>query len=122
MSSKYLEIEDCVRKTLSEKIGKGLSKKTAVLFNGTTREFDGLTEDREIVVEIKASSIPAKGKIRHTQLAEMSEACLFMLALNETKRRILAISNKDFYSAFVMSSQAEAALILGIEILHVPCD
>ena len=122
MSSKYLEIEDCVRKTLSEKIGKGLSKKTVVLFNGTTREFDGLTEDREIVVEIKASRIPAKGKIRHTQLAEMSEACLFMLALNETKRRVLAISNKDFYSAFVMSSQAEAARILGIEILHVPCD
>lgn len=122
MSSNYLRIENCVRKNLSAELGEELSKKTVLISSGATREFDGLTSDGGVVVEIKASKVPVKGKLRHTQLAEMSEACLFMLALEGAKRRILAISDKEFFSEYIRSSQATAARILGVEIIHVPCD
>lgn len=120
MSSKYLKTEESVRKSLSEKMGVPLLKRTFELLPGVFREFDAISADNKLVAEIKASNVPVKGELRHTQLAEMCEACLFMLTLKGAERRILALSDVDFFNAFLKTSQAAAARALGIEVIYVP--
>ena len=119
MAPKYLSTEEKVRQKLSQQVGKTLLKRKISISTDAKHEFDGVSQDEEILVEIKASGIPGKGEIRHTQLAEMCEACLLLLSVKNGRRRILALSNQDFYKKFANTMQAEAARSLGVEILLV---
>jgi len=87
------------------------------VYHNLMHEFDGVSPSDDILVEIKASNSLQKGQLRHTQFAEMSEACLLMLSVKSAKRRILAIADPSFYNKFINTMQAGAALTLGIEIV-----
>lgn len=117
MAQNYLSIEQQVRDRLSQCLGVNLVKMKLNVYDNLMHEFDGVSPSGDILVEIKASNIPQKGQLRHTQLAEMSEACLLMLCVKSAKRRILAIADPSFYNKFINTMQAGAALTLGIEII-----
>ncbi len=79
--------------------------------------FDGASRNGKTVLEVRANDVPENGKLRDTQLAETSEVCLFMLGVKNAKRRILAITQKKFYQAFMKTRQACLCQSLGIEIM-----
>ena len=119
MASKYLKIEETVRKSLSKKLGKDIVKRKLPIPCGSEHEFDGVSPEGDILIEIKASTVPTKGELRHTQLAEMCEACLLLMSIGSAKRRILALSDVGFHNLFIRTMQAKAALSVGIEIMLV---
>jgi hypothetical protein len=79
--------------------------------------FDGASKNGRTVVEVRANDLPENGKLRDTQLAETSEACLYMLGVKKAKRRILALTQRRFYYAFMKTRQACVYQSLGIKII-----
>lgn len=93
-----------------------MQKKKLGISQGVYHEVDGVSPYGDIPVEIKVSGKPVRGKLRHAQLAEKSEAYLLILGKKSAKRRILAIADAQFCNEFIRTMQAEATKTLGIEI------
>jgi hypothetical protein len=101
----------------AKELGISLREQTELNVSETQKyRFDGVSEDGKIVVEVRASDMPEKGELRDTQLAEASEACLFMLGVKNAERRILAVTQRKFYEALLKERQASLYRSLGIEI------
>ena len=119
MAPKYLKIEEKIREKLSKELETNLKKSRVQILPNVEHEFDGVSQNQDILVEIKASKVPEKGKLRHTQLAEMCEASLLLLSIKDAEKRILAIADENFYEKFRNTMQGKAAEHLGIKIMLV---
>jgi hypothetical protein len=105
---------------LSEELGTTLREQVELNVSESQKyRFDAVSEDNKIVVEVRANDMPRKGELRDTQLAETSEACLFMLGVKNAQRRILALTQKEFYDALITKRQAALYRSLGIEIMPI---
>lgn len=117
MPTVYRKREARAIKWLTNHLGVALIEQIELNVSETQRyRFDGVSEDGKVVVEVRANDMPKRGVIRDTQLAEASEACLFMLGVKDAERRILALTQKEFYEAFMRKRQASLYRSLGIEI------
>lgn len=114
----YLQKETKARRALETKLGVPLPETEVAISGGVSYKFDLVSPDRKIVGEIRASGFPPRGRLRGTQIAEMSEACLFLLGAN-AERRMLVFTEREFYEPFIRTRQAQVAASMGIEVLHV---
>jgi hypothetical protein len=114
----YLRREAQAIKWLRKQLGVNLREQVELSVSKTQNyRFDGVSEDGKIVVEVRSNDVPKRGRIRDTQLAEASEACLFMLGVKNAERRILAFTQKEFYEPFMKKRQACLYESLGIEVV-----
>ena len=118
-SQAYHEKETRARKVLELRFGVPLPETEVPVSGGVVYKFDLVSPDRKIVGEIRASGFPARGKLRETQIAEMCEACLFLLGAKEADMRLLVFTEREFYEPFVKTRQARVAASMGVELLQV---
>ncbi len=115
----YLEKETRARKTLELRFGVPLPETEVPVSGGVVYRFDLVSPDRKVVGEIRASGFPVRGKLRDTQIAEMCEACLYLLGAEGAKRRLLVFTEREFYEPFIKTRQARVAASMGVELLQV---
>lgn len=115
----YLEKEARARKVLELRFGIPLPEAEVPISGGVVYKFDLVSPERKIVGEIRASGLPQRGRLRDTQVAEMSEACLFLLGAPSAKRRLLVLTEFEFYEPFVETRPAKVAASMGVELLHL---
>ena len=118
----YRAIEDEVREKLQRELKVRLKKDKVILRDGkTSHEFDFISEDGQIIGEIKASQPIKEGKHKgairkSTQFGEFSEDCLMLLAVKNAKTRMFVLVNRRVHDEFRKSKACKAAKALGIEI------
>jgi len=107
-----------VRAELEREFGVSFSPRVLKLMTGGTCEFDAVSEDGTFVVAIKAASgrtlggrVPA-GKIK-SAIAE-----LYFLSLTSAPRRILGLTDAEFYR--ILSTCLHQRLAPGLELKLVP--
>jgi hypothetical protein len=107
---------------LSKKFGVKLEERKVKL-KGVNKsyKFDLVSPDGSIVGEVKNFTPRKFGKKPHGKIANTSEACLFLIAAEGAKRKVLVLTNNDFYSIYMQERQARIAEAFGIEFLLIEC-
>jgi len=98
-------------------------EKRRLEIGGVPAEFDFVSEDKQIVGQIKSSKPRRKGKLKgevrkQTQFGDFSRDCLLLAAKKKAKTRLFVLANKEVYAEFCESPWGKAAEILGIRILR----
>jgi hypothetical protein len=122
MTPDWKDKENYVRQVLSKKLGTRLAERR-VRLRGTQKfyKFDFVSPDGSIVGEVKTSKPRKSGKKPHGKIANTSEACLFLIAAEGANRKLLVLTDKEFYSIYTQQRQARIAEAFGLELLLVEC-
>ena len=104
-----IDVEDYVRKVLTQRHGVGFKKKHLELVTGGTHEFDAVADDGSIIASIKsASGRTSGGRIPSGKIKDCV-AELYFLSLVEIPTRILILTTPDFYEIFMRTVQGKVA-------------
>lgn len=123
MKPKWRTKEENVRKALQEELGKSLPKKDVVLTGADKPyEFDMVSLDGTIVAETKTYTVGKSYPKRYpyAKVAHTSEACLFLLHAKDAKKRLLVLTDRDFYKLYVGTRQGQMVQTQGVEIRPGP--
>lgn len=108
------DVEDYVRRKLSQEFGVSFEPRIVKLPTGGTHEFDAVSENQRIIAAIKASGgrtatghVPA-GKIKS------AEAELCYLSLVQAEKKLLVFTSREFYE--IMDKRLKGRLAPGIEL------
>jgi len=112
-------IEDRIRRRLAKRYNTLLEKRKLEI-NGVLAEFDFVSQDEQIVGQIKSSRPRRGGKHkgevrRQTQFGDFSRDCLVLAAMKEAKTRLFVLTDRTEFEEFSKSPQYQAAKILGVE-------
>lgn len=108
------EVEDYVRRKLSEEFGVSFEPRIVKLSTGGTHEFDAVSENCRIVAAIKASGgRTATGRVPSGKI-KSAEAELYYLSLAPVEKRLLVFTSREFYE--IMIKRLEGRLAPGIEL------
>lgn len=118
-----IAVENYVRKQLTEKFGQPFSKKRLSIgykANGqpTTREFDAVSEDGAIVADIKSSTGKTSGGKNPSGKVAAAYKDLYFLSLVKAPRRLLILTDPNFYA--ILQRNSDGKLAPGLELLHIP--
>ena len=81
-----------------------------------TKVFDGVSKDGEVIVTVANNSgLTSGGKKPTGKLRSVFTTCYFLM-LTQAKRRILVLTDKEFYDIFERDSDG---LLKGIELVYV---
>ncbi|MDA8100193.1 MAG: hypothetical protein M0042_11240 [Nitrospiraceae bacterium] len=125
MTSEGLKSEDKVRKKLEVSLGKKLVKKKLVIGcdsagNRKEKEFDIVSEDGEIVGEIKdykfSNSTTGTAGYSNVRKYRLIAECFFLERVS-ARRKILALTNRELAEQFRKDMDG---LKSDVEIMHVP--
>jgi len=95
-------IEKRVRDYLAKRYGKIFPsdvKSRTLMIGKMTHRFDIVSEDKEIVGEIKSIGITTEKAFRTTRAKRVLTDCYFLDKV-EAKEKILVLTNKEFYERF----------------------
>lgn len=94
-------IEPYIRERLRQKIGCDFYSKDIKLslITGGEHRFDIVSLDKNIVGDIKSNHVRANGKVG-TGVKKSIYFDIYMLSLIKAKRKIMVLTNKDFYNFF----------------------
>jgi hypothetical protein len=115
------EKEEYVRNILSEKFGVKF-KERKVPLRGTDKmyKFDLVSPNGSIIGEVKNYVSPTKsGKRPSAKIAHASEGCLFLMHAEGAKKRLLILTDRNFYTLYKNARQGQMAKANGIEIMLV---
>src|SRR5262245_46270944 len=112
-------VEPYVREWLQAKFGVPFTKEFLPLAGCTgEHEFDAVSADRKIVAGIKSSSGKTSGKRNPSGKYESAFAEVYFLSLVQTDRKILVLTDAEFYRLFVAKSHGK--LGAGVELMYCP--
>lgn len=97
-----LHIEDSVRKKLSSTCGKEFfqdRKNRTLLVKNRPHTFDLVSKDKEIIDEIKSSTITTEQAYVTTKAKRVLVDCYLMDKV-EAKKKILVLTDEDFWRKF----------------------
>lgn len=117
----WKEKEEYVRKVLSRKFGVKLEEREVAL-RGTdkTYRFDLVSPDGSVVGEVKTYVSPTKGGKRPSaKMAHASEGCLFLMHAEGAKKRLLILTDRNFYTLYKNERQGQMAEADGVQIILV---
>ena len=117
----WQEKEEYVRKVLSEKFGVKFEERKVPL-RGTDKpyRFDLVSPDGSIIGEVKTYVSPTKsGKRPSAKIAHASEGCLFLMHAEGAKRRLLILTDRNFYALYKNERQGRMVEADSIEIMLV---
>jgi len=117
------EVERCVREQLKEKFGQPFDKRflpVGQCADGSpaTHEFDAVSADGRIVVGIKSSSGKTSGGRHPSGKIAAAYKELYFLSLMKAERRILALTDQEFYR--ILESECDGKLAPGLELMLIP--
>ena len=121
MKTPWTEKEEYVRKILSEEFRVKFEEREVPL-RGTDKpyRFDLVSPDGSIVGEVKTYVSPTKGGKRPSaKIAHASEGCLFLMHAEGAKKRLLILTDRNFYTLYKNERQGQMAESNGIEIMLV---
>ena len=113
--------EEHVRKVLSEKFGVKFEEHEVPL-RGTDKpyRFDLVSPDGSIIGEVKTYVSPTKSEKKPSaKIAHASEGCLFLVHAEGAKRRLLILTDRNFYTLYKNERQGQMVEADGIEIMLV---
>lgn len=113
-------VEPWVRDQLSQRYNLGFESRRLILSPGGTREFDAVSEDLSVVASIKAHSGLTSGG--RNPSAKISSALLevYFLSLIEPQRRLLILTNPDFYEIFTKRTIGQVPDSISVELITLP--
>jgi hypothetical protein len=111
-------VEDAVRVALSVEFGVEFSKRRLPLRSGGRFSFDAVSADGRVVVSIKSSRGTTRGGKPPTGAIKAAIADLYFLSLVDADRRILVLTDIDFYKR--LSHDLKGRTGQGLELKHVP--
>jgi len=114
-------ITDFAIKQLSNELRHKLTSKKVLIgisSDGTSRfkKFDGVSDDGEIVVALANNSGYTSGGKKPTGKIRSVFALCYFLSLTQAKRKILILTDSEFYNIFQKESDG---LLNGIELRYV---
>jgi len=115
------KIRDFVIEKLSSELGQRLvNKQLQIGFsaNGSPRlkEFDGVSEDREIVVSVASNSGKTSGGKKPTGKIRSVYSSLYFLNLTRASKKIMVLTDPEFYDIFLKDSEG---LLNDIELRYI---
>lgn len=116
-------VEEYVRQELERQFGQPFGKLHMPIDQRSdglpaTHEFDAVSADGQIVADIKSSTgKTSSGKYPSGKVA-VAYKDLYFLSLVKAKRRILVLTDPDFYEIF--ESNSDGKLMPGLELMLVP--
>jgi hypothetical protein len=117
------QIEPYVRKQLEQEFGQSFEKQFLPIGrradgSQATHEFDAVSADGRIVVGIKSSSGKTRGGKRPSGKIAGAYKELYFLSLVNAERRILVLTDPEFYRIF--QSDCDGKLATGLELILIP--
>jgi hypothetical protein len=115
------QIEPYVQAWLGKQFGVRFRRKTVQLTgHGTAgqHQFAAVSEDGKIVVSVKSLSGRTTGENLPSAKIDSSYAEIYYLSLVQAEKRLLVLTDLEFYRLFCKQSQG--MLVRGVEILHCP--
>ncbi len=115
--AEWQKAENLVKKIMEKEFEMKFSKQKLIVGYKTNgepkhKEFDLVSEDSNIVVQVKSSSPQKSGRKPATNIARCYGDC-YLLEKVTAWKKILALTNKEFYEIFKKDSEG---LISGIEV------
>ena len=119
--------EEAVRKALERELGTPLHKRKLTIgknANGKEipKEFDLVSDDEKIVVEVKSFKLgnktTKKAGYTTTRKARLICACFYLGKVENAAKRILALTDKELFNQF--KNDMDGLLSANIEIRYIP--
>jgi len=107
-----------VREDLGRQFGLSMTKARVSLRTGGERTFNAVADDVSIVATVMNSSGSTSGGKKPIGKIRGAVAELYYLSLVEDARRLLVVTNPDFYA--ILRQEFRGALIEEIELIHLP--
>lgn len=123
-NTNYLKrtVEDYVRVQLEREFGVPFRAAVLQLTTGGTHEFDAVSQDGRVVAGIKAASGKTSGGRIPVGKIKSAIAELYFLSLVPAARRILVLTNPEFYQILSTRLQGRLAEGLELKLLELPSD
>lgn len=122
MGNQGLEIEEKVKKVLEKEIGKLTKQKIPIGKNRKGKEFDLVSDDRHVVIEVKSfkfdNETTKKSGYASTRKPRLIAACAYLDKV-DAKRKILVLTDKELYEQFKRDMDGDD-LFPKVEIRYVP--
>lgn len=115
-------VEPWIREQLADRYGQGFAPLVLPLAPGGAHEFDAVSEDRRIVVSIKASSGLTSGGNHPTGKVATCLNEVYFLTLVDADVRVLMLTNPAFHAIFTKTTAGQIASGIGVELLPLPPD
>jgi len=112
------KVEDFIREKLRSEYGQPFEKQFVDLTTGGPHEFDAVSKDGRIVASIKSASGKTAGGKNPSGKIKDSIAELYFLRLVKADRRILILTNHDFYQIFLKNLQGK--IPFDLEVVNIP--
>lgn len=113
-------VEPWVRDRLADRYGQGFAPLVLRLAPGGSHEFDAVSDDRRIVVSIKASSGLTSGGNHPTGKVATCLNEVYFLTLVDADVRVLLLTNPAFHAIFTKTTAGQIAPGIGVELLPLP--
>lgn len=123
-NTRYLRdvVEGYVRGQLADEFGQPFTSQILVLSTGGTHEFDAVSEDGRLVASIKsASGLTRGGRVPSGKIKD-STAELYYLSLVEAPRRLLILTDPEFYEIFLRTMAGRILDGLEVRAMLLPKD
>jgi hypothetical protein len=115
-------VEPWVRDRLADRYGQRFAPVVLRLAPGGTHEFDAVSDDRRIVVSIKANSGLTSGGNHPTGKVATCLNEVYFLSLVDADVRLLVLTNPGFHAIFARTTAGQIAPGIGVELLPLPSD
>lgn len=114
--TRYLKrtVEEYVRTQLAGEFSAPFRARVLQLVTGGTHEFDAVSEDGKVVAGIKAASGKTLGGCTPVGKIKSAIAELYFLSLVSAPRRILILTDPEFYR--ILLNRLEGRLAEGLEV------
>ncbi|MGA2653339.1 MAG: hypothetical protein ABSF28_22680 [Terracidiphilus sp.] len=113
------QIEPHVQEWLRKQFGVRFRRQTVLLTgNGTAgqHQFAAVSEDGKIVASVKSLSGRTTGKNLPSAKIDSSYAEIYFLSLVQSEKRLLVLTDLEFYRLFC--KQSAGMVVQGVDILH----
>lgn len=109
-------VKDYVVEQMAIRYGKKLTRKAIEIgLYGKCKEFDGVSERRDVVITVVNHSGKTKGKKKPAGKINKAFAECYFLSLTDAVKKVLVITDEDFFNIFM---EASFGIRGDIDILH----
>jgi hypothetical protein len=115
-------VEPWIRAQLEARYGQSFESKILRLQPGGGHEFDAVSEDGSVVASIKTSSGLTSGGNHPVGKVAACLNDIYYLSLIGAKVRLLILTNPEFHSLFMKTSQGKIASGIEVELMALPLD
>jgi hypothetical protein len=117
------QVESYIRGALEKEFGQRFTTQSLIVGkradgSPACHEFDAVSADRRIVAGIKSSSGKTSSGRRPSGKIAAAYKELYFLSLAQAERRILVLSDPEFYK--IMESDCDGRLAPGLELMLIP--